>query len=169
MVNHAKLRKEVNIMAAQQELLEKLGVVQLGERQIECLVALVDAYDKNNQERRSKVNSPASPETEDVPEWKRKAEERQKNIDAAFNAWRKQRLGKFECPENIDISYIDIKILSAKVLYARENDVVEALCAVYDYGVKRGNAFAKARAKKKAALHAANMKSGSDCSEVCTG
>lgn len=95
----------------------------------------------------------------------RRAEREAEETD--FIAWKKKRLGSFTAPEGrYDIGSNDLETLVQYLCFhgLQTERALSAVCAVYDYGFKRGLNFLKAQTKKKAALHAANMKNGLECS-----
>lgn len=79
-------------------------------------------------------------------------------LSERFRAWRKEVLKGYEVPYNWQPSY---QTMATAVEYmdkipCNRDAMLEVVCFMYEYGFKRGSDFGK----KKAALHAANMKSG---------
>lgn len=100
-------------------------------------------------------------------EEERQRREAQKAQEEGFEAWKKKRIGNFRIPvERYDIGSNDLDILVPFLdFYGLQTArALDAVCAVYDYGFKRGQNCQKNSEKKKAVPHAANMKNGLDCS-----
>ena len=85
--------------------------------------------------------------------------------EAALIEWKAQYLKDVEIPNRYKPN--SDAILTPYRFATRINPDTEAIWIIMDclyaYGFKRGMAYANAQNKKKAALHAANMKDGTEC------
>lgn len=101
---------------------------------------------------------------------RRNASEEERRI-AAYEAWKEKRLHGFTAPDGAyNITSYDLEALVEYLNFhgLQTTKALDAVCCLYDYGFKRGQNYQKAKEKKKAARHAANMKSGEDRSAtVC--
>ena len=138
---------------------EALQLLQkLDEKQWRAILKVADAF----------THEPTPEEKEAEAKHRQELQERKEALlatsEATFTAWKQKRLKGVQIPERYDVTIPDMQGLLdyATRINPDKEPILNGFCAMFEYGFKRGMAYSKAQAKKKAALHAANTKNGLD-------